>query len=109
VERSSRSNGSGFIKRNRQTPRITLSAIKAGVRWNGFGVTGRKKTKKPEQHKAALVFGKLLAADQPPYGHLLAIPVAVSVTIAVAIAVAIAIAIAVAVAFAVAPEVGPGF
>jgi hypothetical protein len=55
VERSNRSNGSGFMNRRTQTPKITLSAIKAGVGWNGFGVTGRKKTKKPEQHKAALV------------------------------------------------------
>jgi hypothetical protein len=61
----------------------------------GFSFISAKETKKPEQHKAALVFGKLLAADQPPYGHLLAIPVAVSVTIAVAIAVAIAIGVAV--------------
>jgi hypothetical protein len=33
---------------------MTPAAMTMGIRLQGFSFTGRKKTKKPEQHKAAL-------------------------------------------------------
>jgi len=35
---------------------MTPNAIKAGTRLKGFSFTQARKTKKPEQHKAALVW-----------------------------------------------------